>query len=433
MRWSVLSMVLAGLVVLGACDLVDPIRPTEVDDTEVFGNLLEVTPVDGEPSTWTVTVRAGAPRALRTAEQDQGRPTPAVEKGLVVTVGVTADTVVVADDRPAALDQIDSGTEVVVLPVPGTPRMLGPDDLRLDAQVLMDFETYRRWRLPKLGEPAVAADDDVERINSSGSELAPVPVGDGSVLYFTARLRPPATAEDGWHGAPRDGLEAPAGGEAPRTRSYRTELGDDGWSTPELVEFPGLDDAEAVQVSWVGDDETRCLLTVREAGNEPYMAESSRADGVSAWGTPQRLEALGVDAGNGVYLTGSRTKIVLESVQGGNLLFFDPANEDGPLPLEPQINTFGREWNPRTGPEGELFFCREDRQLVFKSGRVRPLRLPGPHRVQFTQAAPSDDGRWLFFCMPRYRPLELDHDIHVASLDETLAVGAPVPVDEWRP
>ncbi len=433
MQRSLLLLVAIFTVQLCACDLLDPARPTQVDDTEVFGNLLEVSAGNDGTSTWSVTLRAGAPRALRSAEEEQGRPTPSVEKGLVVTVRVTEDSVVVADDRPMGVEEIDPGTELVVVPVPGTPRMLGPDDLRLDARMLMDFETYRRWRLPNLGDVPVPQEEPVERINSSGAELAPVPVGDGSVLYFSARLRPPAKVGDGWHGARRDGLTVPAEGEVPRVRSYRAELGADGWSLPMLVELPGIEDADTVRVSWVGDAETRCLVTIGNRGREPWVAESFRASADDPWGALRRLEELGEDAGDGVYLTGSRTKIVFESVVGGNLLYFDPTTDDGPLPLEPQINTFGREWNPRTGPEGELFFCREDRQLVFKKGRVRPLRLPGPHRILFTQAAPSEDGRWLFLCIPRYRPIELDHDIYVSSFDADLGIGPSVPIDEWRP
>jgi hypothetical protein len=59
--------------------------------------------------------------------------------------------------------------------------------------------------------------------------------------------------------------------------------------------------------------------------------------------------------------------------------------------------------------------------------------LPGPHRVFFTQAAPTSDGRWVFFCMPKYRALELDQDIWVAQIGNDLAIGEPVPVDDWRP
>ena len=93
----------------------------------------------------------------------------------------------------------------------------------------------------------------------------------------------------------------------------------------------------------------------------------------------------------------------------------------------------GSEWSPRTGPRGELFFCREDRQLIFSGGQVRPLRLPGPHRIPFTQATLTSDGRWLFFCMPKYRPLDSDQDIYVAAVGEDLSIGEPIPVDDWRP
>ena len=62
-----------------------------------------------------------------------------------------------------------------------------------------------------------------------------------------------------------------------------------------------------------------------------------------------------------------------------------------------------------------------------------PLRLPGSHRVIMTQAAPTGDGRWVFFCMPRLTPVELDEDIYVAEWTSAGALGAAVPVDEWRP
>ena len=131
------------------------------------------------------------------------------------------------------------------------------------------------------------------------------------------------------------------------------------------------------------------------------------------------------------------TKVVFVSARGsrngGDLFLYDPKNESGAMPLEPQICTFGNEWNPRTGPQGELFFCREDRQLIFQGGQVRPLRLPGPHRELFTQAAPTDDGRWIFFCRPKFRRMEYDQDIYVARLGPDLRLGEPVPVDDWRP
>jgi hypothetical protein len=420
-----------------ACDLVDPARSTVQADADVFGNLLEAGRSPDDPSQWIVRIQAGVPRALRAAEEEIGRPTPTVEKGLMVTVTVGPDAIVVAGDRPVRLDEIDPGTEVVVIPVAGTTRMLGSTDLHLEAATLMDFATFRRWRLPNLASSEVIAAEDPALINSGGVEIAPVPVGDGGVLYFTAHLRPPAKEGDGWHGAQREGLLISDGDVGARERSFRTELAGDGWTRPELVQFPGLEEAARVRVTWVDDDETACLVSVTTPGELSWIGRATRSRQGAAWSTPERIESLGDDAQDGVYLTGSRTKIVFVSMRGNrdrsDLFLFDPKNEDSPMPLEPQICTIGSEWSPRTGPKGELFFCREDRQLIFKGGQVRPLRLPGPHRILFTQAAPTSDGRWIFFCMPKYRPLEPDHDIYVSPIGEDLSIGEPVPVDDWRP
>ena len=88
----------------------------------------------------------------------------------------------VVGDRQATLEDIDPGTEVVVLPVAGTTAMHGTVDLRLEAELVMDFATYRRWKLPKLALDEPAAADDPAAINSSGVESAPVPVGGGTVI-----------------------------------------------------------------------------------------------------------------------------------------------------------------------------------------------------------------------------------------------------------
>ena len=45
----------------------------------------------------------------------------------------------------------------------------------------------------------------------------------------------------------------------------------------------------------------------------------------------------------------------------------------------------------------------------------------------------SDDGRWLFFCIPSFRSPEMDDDIYVASLSGAFEIGEPVPVDDWLP
>jgi len=427
----------AAVVCVSGCDFLDPVRPTAQPDTEVFGNLVDVSPNDDDPSRWTAQVQVSVPRAVRAAEEETGNPTPSVEKGLLATVTVGADTVVFTDDRPATLDDIRSGTEVVVIPVSGSTQMLGSSDLRLEAAILMDFATFQRWQLPGLGAPSDDEIDDPGMINSSGAEVAPVPVAGGTVLYFSAHLRPPAREDESWHGALRDGLAIPTEEIGPRERSYRTERGDDGWTKPTEVPFPGLDDAEMLRVTWVSDDETACLVTIAEPGGLPWIGLASRSNRTADWRAPRAMDELGGDASDGVYLTGSRTKVLFSSTRGSrdrsDLFLFDPKNDGGPMPLEPQICTFGNEWNPRTGPQGELFFCREDRQLIFKGGQVRPLRLPGPHRVPLTQAAPTDDGRWVFFCLPKYRPLEDDHDIYVASLGPDMRLGEPVAVDDWRP
>jgi hypothetical protein len=429
--------VLIFLAVICGCDFLDPARPTAQPDAEVFGNLIEVTRSPDDPSLWTAVIRVGPPRALRSAEEETGKPTPAVEKGLIATVTVTPETVVIANDGPAELEDIPSGTEVVVLPVPGTTQIRGSSDLWADADMLMDFETYSVWKLPKLAEPAASPPDDPSRINSSGPEKAPVPVANGRVLYFSAQLRPPATEEDTWHGALREGLGSAEDGTGVVERSYRTELGDDGWSPPELVVLPGLDAVARVRVTWVNDDETECLVTVEADGEPPWVGVARRSNASAPWGEVEPIEAIGSQARDAVFLTGSDTKITFGSNRGGrerdDLFLYDSEVETGPMPLQPEICTFGNEWNPRTGPNNELFFCREDRQLLLKGGQVRAVRLPGSHRVVFTQTAPTGDGKWVFFCMPTYRPIMLDDDIFVAPVGDDWSLGEPVRVDDWRP
>jgi hypothetical protein len=425
------------LMTVGACDIVDPARPTAQPDMEIFGNLLDVEKSPDDPQNFVVRIQVGAPRAIRAADEETGKPTPEIEKGMVATVSVGPDAVVFVDDRPGLLEEIASGTEIVALPTAGTTEMYGSSDLRLEASTVMDFETYRRWRLPKLGSGSEFEVNDPALINSAGPELAPVPVAAGTILYFSARLRPPATADESWHGAIRNGFVDPEEGGGAVERSYRSELSEEGWSAPDLVNLPGLEEARQVRVTWVNSDETVSLVTVTAADGARWIGRSSRSRATARWSAPERLDALGDDAHDGVYLTGSRTKIVFAAAQSGSgqndLFLYDPKAGEVPAPLQPPIFSTMDEWNPRTGPAGELLFNRGDRQLILKGGQVRPLRLPGPHRIPFTQAATTDDGGWLFFCVPKYRAPEMDNDIYVARVTEDFSLGRPLPVDEWRP
>jgi hypothetical protein len=429
-----LFIAIALLLTCAACDLVDPMRPSPQADSETFGNLLEASPDPTRPGVWIAKIRIGVPRAL--GRTDDARPTPDVADGIVAVVVVTADTIVLADDSPTALMDIGPGTEVVAIPLPGTTTMYGEKELHLQAAHLMDFETYAKWKMPKL---ELAGDEhalieDPAAINSSGVETAPVPVGDGKVLYFTARLRPPETQGAEWIGARREGLEPPAEGARSVDRSYRTELGPDGWSAPTPVEISGIDAASGAKITWVSPDELVCYLTITGADGAARAAVSRRDSVTTGWGEPFPLEGTGEgDAYDAIAFTGDAAKTIFGSSRngGGDLFMYDP--EVGPAqPLQPEINTPGSEWAPRVGPSGELYFLRGDRQLRFESGSIDELRLPGPHRVLMIEAVPSGDGRWLFFVSPRFRPIEFDFDLFVAPIAADGSLGEAIPVDDWR-
>ena len=432
---SRLALSLLVLFTLGGCDLVDPMRATPHADTEIFGNLLEYTRDPSREGAWIATLRIGVPRAI--GRGDEARPTPDVAGGIIALVRVNADTVVVVDDHPAALQDISPGTELVALPVPGTTTMFGEKEIQLEAAQLMDFVSYARWRLPKLEIAGGMIDvvEDVNRINSAGIEGGPVPIGDGKVLYFSARLRSPGLPGGPWIGARRDGLSPPAEGERSFDRSYRTQLGEDGWSMPELVIIPGTEAAEHVKLTWVSTDESRCYVTVSEVDGSPWVGVSERPGAADPWGEIVRMEATGDgDAFDAVAMVGSPDKTVFATTRNGSgdLFLVDPAI--GPAQqLQAEINTRGLEWGPRIGPADELYFVRGDRQLRFQAGRVSEMRLPGPHRTVLIEAAPTADGANLFFAVPKFRPIDLDLDIQVAPIHADGTLGAAVPVDEWRP
>jgi hypothetical protein len=439
-RRSALGCVVMSFVVIGACDLLNPTRPTIQDDTTLFGNLLEVSRIEGDEEAWLVRARIGVPRAFAKAEAAAGQPTPTLEEGLIADVRVTADTVVLVDGAPFFIEDVNPGTEIVVLPAAGSTRMVGASNVTVDASYLMDFTTYRRWQLPGLRLPGDEVDSrrDPARINSAGVEHSPVPVGDGTVLYFAARLRPPAAQGEPWLGALRDGLLDPTAGGSVVERTYRTQLAATGWTLPVLVRFPELDDAAVVRVSWVSEGETSCLVTVAPVDGPSWIGSSSRPSARAPWGAVEVVEAFGSDnVEDGVYLAGSSSKIAFTANWAGNphtdLVLFDPSVSETPQLLTPPINSAASEWGARVGPANELLFVREDWQLALIDGTLHQVRIPTPHRAVITEAAPTRDGAWVFLCRPSYQPVEVDQDIWVARWIGGGRLGEPVPVDDWRP
>lgn len=432
MRPCLVTCVLAGLV-LGGCDLLDPNRPTAYPDTIVYGNLLQLDEATGEQPP-VLTLRVGVPRALAAAEEEQGKPTPDVEEQTTATVTITPDTLVVADGRPATLEAFAPGQELMVQPVPGSTRMRGSDQVFVDAELVSDFASYRRWRLPGLvagDEPSPAAPAP-GAVTTAGVERSPVPVGDGRILYFTYRLRRPA--EGDWAGLRRPGLPEPTETMPVVERTYRTALGADGWSAPEPVRFPGLAEDTSQSLTWIADDESVCLVTVTPAGEPSWIGRVVRAGG--GWGEVERLEVLGDGVAGGTYLAGSRTMITYTSFASGpagDLWLYDPKNEATPLPLEPKINTAAPESDPRVGPEGKLYFTRSGQPFMLSEGRILALAIAGQHRAAASGVQPTADGARAFLAIPRFSSGELDLDLYVAEIEAVGRLAEPQPVDDWRP
>ena len=425
------------LSVLGGCDLVDPMRSTPQADTETFGNLLEAAPDPSREGAWIAKIRVGVPRAL--GRSDDARPTPDVAGGITAVVVVTADTVVVVDDRPVALMDIGPGTEIVAIPVPGTTTMVGENEIHLEAAQLMDFGSYARWRLPKLqlaGGPAEVI-EDVDRINTAGVEGSPVPVGDGTILYFSGRLRPPELPGGAWIGARRDGLTPPAEGERSFDRSFRTELGDDGWSTPELVVIPGTEPHEHVKLTWVSADERRCYVTVSDPDGSPWVGVSERA-GSSA--------AVGRDRSNGGHRRGGRLRCRgHDRLAEQDRLRHDPERKRRSLPLRSghrvRRSSFRRRSTPAVSnggpgsvpPTSSISSAAIDSFASKGDGSTRCV-FPDPTGRCSSRRLPRLTARYLFFAAPKFRPIDFDLDIQVAAHPRRWdARRAAMPVDEWRP
>ncbi len=432
------TLALVAVLTLG-CDALNPQRPTPQPDTDIYGSLLAVESHPEQAEARILRIKVGMPRALSGKRAEEGKPAvPVTEEGLVALATVTADTVAVFDGRPVPdLDSFKPGMDVVVLPSPGTTTMEGTTLLRAQAAMVLDFASFRAWRLPKaLPEGMAEGPVDPNRINSSGVEHVPVPVRNGSVLYFSAHLRQPWKEGGEWIGARRPGLPVPGGDQPAMERTYRTELGDSGWSAPEPVVFPGLEDALMVRVSWMNDEETLCLVSVRGTDGSRWVGRSERPSVRKPWGAVERLEGAGEgSAEDAVFLAGSLESFAFTTDRGGSLdiYLYHPKRAEEPRPLDPRIDTVGNEWAPRTGPQNELFFCRGDRQLFYVKGVARPLRIEAALRIPISEANPTQDGAWVFACLPHYTPLDIDQNIVVMPWLGGEKLGAPIPVDAWRP
>lgn len=434
-------VLLAAVVAVGGCDMLDPARPTVQPDTEIFGNVMDSEELPDEPGVYTVRVTINPPRALEQAEAAGGRPTPPVEDGIVAELRVDSDTVVLRRGMPATLNDFTPGTEVVGLPVPGTTRMSGETLILLNADMLMDFETFRNWRLPLLPGENLPPVDDPSKVNTDGMERAAVPLNGGKVLYFSARLRRvPEGNSWTYAGALRDGLQPAEDTNLAPEMPFRTEWSEDGWSAPELVQFPDTEGASLVRVTWANPEETVCLVTVKDAPDGvPRVGRSERRSAKSGWGQIQPLEGIGEGyASDAVYLGGDQAETLLFcAARGGanqtDLYLFNATQQETALPLEPRINTVGSEWGPRIGPDNALYFSRADRQLVFTGGMVQPVYLGLEHRVFFSEVAVTDDGVWVFLTYTIPSAGDPDLDIWVAPRSEDGAIGLPVPIAEWHP
>ncbi len=392
LRLSAFAGAAAAALLLVSCGVVDPNRPTPQADTNVFGGLLDVAPAADRPGAFLARIRVYPPRELTRAEQEVGRPTPTIEESVIAEVTVDPDTVVLVDGRAGSLEGLTPGTEVAVLPAAGSMRMIGTTRVLLDASFFMDFSTYHRWQLPALGTPPEEPEADPAHVNSPGVEHAPVPLSGGRVLYFAAHLRPPWKPGGPFVGARRPGMPEPREGTPPVERTYRTELGKDGWAPPEPVALPGVEKAAVVRISWVNEGETVCLVTVGDPGGGSWVGRAERSRNDRPWGPVQRIPGVeGEAAADAVYLAGSSTMVAFSrSVTVGNsdLYMLNPKQMAEAKPLDPRINTPGPEWCPRVGPTNQLFFCRGQRQLIYAQGIVDALRVPGSFRKVLTEANP---------------------------------------------
>ena len=433
---------LGATLLLAGCNMQDTNTPVPQPDSLILGRISAIREA-ADHGVWEVEIQEGLPETMQGAMRREGKPIPQLDKDLVVKVRVTADTVCVAGLRAGDIDDFRVGQQVAASPVPGTTAMVGTKALFADAAEFYLFSAYQLRFLPKsLDELPTEATSPSEpkRINSAAADITPLPVQGGRVVYFATGLLPGVPVKSGEVppvGAVRKGMRGASGAVEPwvvgGTRPYRVAWAKGAWGEPEPVEFPGIAAGSSVRITWINEDETACLLELRQADGIRQLAASKRASSKAPWGAVEKVDVPGGPSVGDGQRFGKQLMALVWTVYdtSGSDLWLSTENKPGQA-LEPRLNTMGPEYAPRVGPKQSLYFCRADRQLLFAGGVVQEVRLPGKQRRPLLEAVPARDGALLFFRTPRFTPGVMGWDVAVAARVGN-AWGAPVPLDDWKP
>ncbi|MBZ5588169.1 MAG: hypothetical protein LAO05_06360 [Acidobacteriia bacterium] len=440
MRHRVFLPLVALLVV--SCNMQDATAPVPQPDSLILGRISAIRET-ADRGGWEVEINEGLPESMQGAMRREGRTVPQLDKDLAVKVRVTGDTVCVAGLRAGDLDEFRVGQQVAVNPVPGTTAMVGSKVLLADAAEFYLFSAYQLRFLPKSLDamPAeVATPNDPRKINSAAGDFTPVPVQGSKVIYFATGLLPGVPTKGSAAppvGAERKGMRGASGALAPWVlggyRPYRVAWEKGAWGEPQPVELPGIAAGSAARITWVNEDETACLVELRQADGRRQLVASRRENARAPWGAVEKVDVPGGPSVGDAQRFGRHLKALVWTVYdaGGSDLWLSTENKPG-QPLEPRINTMGPEYAPRLGQNQSLYFCRADRQLLFSGGLVQEVRLPGMQRRPLLEAVPARDGALLFFRMPRFTPGLMGWDLAVAPRAGN-GWGKPVLLDDWRP
>lgn len=444
------------VLTLAGCGGQDVSRPVPQPDTLVMGRIAAIRMDTPEAGLVEVEVQAGLPETIHNVMVRDGKAVPLLEKDLKMRVRIGPGTVCVANYVNTDIDTFRIGQEVAVVPVPGSSAMIGTRELIAEADELYLFNAYQIRHLPGSLDSipaAVRQPADPARINSAGLEMTPWPLQGGKVVYFAAGLLPDQRGGDDAPplGAVRPGMESEPGKLVPWAvagfRPYRVAWGKAGWERPEPVDFPGLAVEASARVTWVGKDETSCLVEVLGSGGTRRLFSSTRKSAAQPWGELQPMVVEGgTEVGDAQRFaatakedtagTATPTTMASESLiwtvyeAGSSDLWMTSGGRPAKM-LDPRMNTLGSEYAPRVGPN-VLYFCRGDRQLRFASQAIEEVRLPGRQRRPLLEAAPSADGMLLFYRVPRYTPWQLDWNLAV-SRKEGAGWSAGVLLDDFRP